>query len=265
MTRPPATRPDWDGVAYHRLGRPQLEWGLRVLARLRLAGDETVLDAGCGSGRLTAELLRLVPRGRVLAVDLSSGMLSEAQRQLADSAERVRFVRADLAALPMVEAAEVVFSNATLHWVLDQERLFASLYRALKPGGRLEAQCGGGPNVARIRERAEELMRSPELSRYFDSWRDPWYFGDPVTAAERLRAAGFQDVETGLEPAPARFDDEATYRAFLTEVVIAHYLAPLPAEARTRFTDALVARALTDDPPLTLDYWRLNLSARRPM
>ena len=266
MTERAQPRADWDGAAYHRLGTPQWSWGLRVLDRLVLRGDEVVLDAGCGSGRLTAELLARLPRGRVLAVDLSQPMLSEAQRQLVVARQRVRFVRADLAALPLVEAAELVFSNAALHWVLDHDRLFASLFRALRPGGRLEAQCGGQPNLSRLRERAGVLMRSPEFAASFEHWRAPWFFADPESTAERLRNAGFVDVRTSLEPAPTRFEDEATFRSFLTEVVIANYLIRLPDErARARFTDAIVAPALTDDPPLTLDYWRLNLRARRPM
>src|SRR5262245_9003568 len=265
MSQARVTRAEWDGAAYHRLGTPQLEWGRRVLSRLVLQGDEFVLDAGCGSGRLTAELLQRLPNGRVLAVDLSKSMLHEAQRQLGHDG-RIQFVRADLSALPLVEAVDVVFSNATLHWVLDHDRLFANLFRVLKPGGKIQAQCGGGPNVARLRERAAELMRAPEFARSFEQWREPWNFADPITTAERLRTAGFRDVETGLEPAPTRFDDEETYRAFLVEVVIAHYLAPLPDDAaRVRFTDALVVQARQDDPPLVLDYWRLNLSARRPM
>jgi SAM-dependent methyltransferase len=260
MSQARATRAEWDGAAYHRLGRPQLEWGLRVLSRLVLQGDEYVLDAGCGSGRLTAELLQRLPNG-ACSRWISPGACC--RRPSGSSARTGGFsscVR-DLAALPLVEAVDVVFSNATLHWLHDHDRLFVNQFRVLKPGGRIQAQCGEDRTSRASANAPPSSMRAPDYARSFERWREPWNFADPITTAERLRTAGFRDIETGLEPAPTRFDDEETYRAFLVEVVIAHYLAPLPDdETRARFTDALVAQARQDDPPLVLDYWRLNLS-----
>src|SRR5262245_42875064 len=154
---------EWDAAEYHRLGNPQLEWALRVLDRLPLHGDETVLDAGCGSGRVTEKLLERLPRGRVIAVDASNNMLDAAREYLAPHfGDRVRFVHADLQTLDLEQDADVVFSTATLHWVLDHDRLFPRLFAALAPGGRLHAQCGGGDNVLRIRERTAEILgRAP--------------------------------------------------------------------------------------------------------
>ncbi len=140
---------DWDAATYHRISEPQVTWGRRVLDRLPLRGDETVLDAGCGTGRLTAELLERLPRGRVLALDNSPAMLAAAREYLAPRfGDRVSFVLADLQELadrPLPEPVDAIFSTAAFHWVLDHPRLFRGLYRALRPGGRLVAQCGGGP------------------------------------------------------------------------------------------------------------------------
>ena len=155
---------EWNSEAYHRLSRPQFEWGLKVLDRLPLRGDETVADAGCGSGKVTAELLKRLPRGRVVAMDLSQNMLQTARDHLAPKFPRqVIFIATDLQDIPLDGAIDGIFSTAAFHWVPDHDRLFRSLFHALKPGGWLEAQCGGGPNLARVRERTVALMTRSTL------------------------------------------------------------------------------------------------------
>ena len=254
---------DWDGATYHRVSEPQFAWGRRVLARLELAGDETVIDAGCGSGRLTAELLERLPRGRVIAVDRSASMLAVAEAELRPRfGDRVSLLQADLLDLDLDGVADVVFSTATFHWVLDHPRLFTVLHRALRPGGRLHAQCGGGPNLARIHARAERLIAEPEFAAHFASWTDPWEFASAETTCERLQRAGFVDVNTSVEPAPTVLDDAAAYRAFLRTVIMLPFLARLPDPAQQEhMLDEMCTQAEHDDPPFSLDYWRLNLSA----
>jgi len=262
----PTHAAEWDGRAYHRIGSPQFSWGQQVLARLSLRGDETVMDAGCGTGRLTAELLERVPRGRVIAVDNSESMLQVASEHLrARFGDRVSFVRADLQTLQMDEAVDVVFSTAAFHWVTDHPRLFQNLYRALKPGGRLVAQCGGGPNIESLLRRASRLMATAPYAPFFGDWAWPWEFADDVTTTERLRTAGFVDVETSLKAAPTLLDGAQEYREFISNVVFLINLKRLPNE---RLRDQCVAKltemAAVDNPPFLLDYWRLNLRGRRP-
>src|SRR5262249_15300476 len=157
--------------AYHRVSNPQFDWGTVVLDRLPLRGDERVLDVGCGTGRLTQKLVTRLPRGRVLAVGLSSDMVQAARGYLRPSSDSgIQVAIADAAALPVDEWADAIFSTATFHWVLDHPRLFASLFHALKPGGRLVAQCGGAANLARIHHRLDRLKEQPEFARYFETW-----------------------------------------------------------------------------------------------
>jgi trans-aconitate 2-methyltransferase len=256
---------EWDAATYHVISTPQLTWGLRVLLRLSLGGDEVVLDAGCGSGRLSAALLERLPRGRLIAVDRSANMLDEARKNLAHFGQRVTYVQAELTALVSPEPADVVFSNATFHWVLDHPALFRTLHGALRPGGRLHAQCGGAGNLVSIHGFAEEQRRSPRFARWFEGWQDPWEFATAEVTRERLLAAGFTDVETSHEDAPTPFDDAESYRRFVASVVLRLDLARLPEEAqKAAFLDEIVERASRTTPPFTLDYRRLNLSARRP-
>lgn len=268
MLRPVSERTgehEWDAATYHVISNPQLAWGLRVLDRLPLRGDEVVLDAGCGSGRLSAALLERVPRGRLIAVDRSANMLDEARKNLAAFGERVTYVQAELTGLVSPEPADVVFSNATFHWVLDHPALFRALHGALRPGGRLHAQCGGAGNLVRIHGFAEEVRQSPRFARWFVGWSEPWEFASAEVTRERLLAAGFTDVETSHEEAPTPFDGAESYRRFVASVVLRLDLGRLPDEAeRAAFLDEIVARAGRATPAFTLDYRRLNLAGKRP-
>ncbi len=265
MTRNQASR-EWNSEAYHRLARPQLEWGLKVLDRLPLRGDETVADAGCGSGKVTAKLLERLPRGRVVAMDLSQNMLQTARQHLEPKFPgQVFFIAADLHDIPLDGVLDDIFSTAAFHWVPDHERLFRSLFRALKPGGWLVAQCGGGANLARVRERAIALMSRPEFAPFFAGWQAPTHYEDKIITADRMHRAGFIEVETWLEEAPATLSDRQEYKEFLATVTLHRHVARIPDPAgRERFLDELARQAGADDPPFTLDYWRLNLSGRKP-
>jgi trans-aconitate 2-methyltransferase len=254
---------DWDATRYHDISVPQQEWGRRVLDRLHPAGTEHAIDVGCGTGRLTAELARRLPGGRVVAVDRSSSMLTSAADWLRTEAPGVSLVLADAGALPFRRAFDLAFSAATFHWVADHGALFRSIITALRPGGRLAAQCGGGPNLAVLLARAERLMRG-RFAVYFEDWTPPWNFADVNTTCRRLGDAGFVDVDVWLEEAPTRFAGASEFAEFVSTVCVRHHLDRLPRLDRPAFVHELTLAAAADPQPFMLDYWRLNISARRP-
>jgi trans-aconitate 2-methyltransferase len=255
---------EWNSAVYHRLSGPQVSWGKKVLSRLQLRGDEVVLDAGCGTGRLTAELLEALPNGHVVGVDLSQNMLHSACEHLGSQfGARVSLVACDFLHLPFVAAFDVIVSTAAFHWVRDHDTLFANLRRTLVPGGWLEAQCGGGPNVARLRERANALASIPKFSPYFEGFHEPWLFEGAEGGAATLKRAGFVDVETSVEAAPTVLDSADHYGEFVRNIVLRRHLQNLPTEElRSEFMARLTEQASSDDPPFCLDYWRLNLRGR---
>jgi trans-aconitate 2-methyltransferase len=264
VTKPSTSTREWNSSAYHRLSDPQVSWGKKVLSRLQLGGDELVLDAGCGTGRLTADLLEALPRGRVVGIDLSENMLRSAREHLsAQFGWQLSLLAADLLQLPFQRAFDVIVSTAAFHWVLDHDRLFANLHAALVPRGRLEAQCGGGPNIARLRERASALAATAQFAPYFVGFREPWLFEDAASAAATLRRAGFIDVETSVEAAPTRFENADHFREFVSHIILRRHLEHLPSQQlRAQFIDDLTAQAARDDPPFLVDYWRVNLRGR---
>jgi trans-aconitate 2-methyltransferase len=257
---------EWNATSYHKVSGPQTSWGQRVLNRLQVNGDERAIDAGCGSGRLTGDLMERLPRGRLVAIDRSWNMLMTARANLRpEHGSRVSFVQVSLPNMPFANWADLVFSTATFHWVKDHPALFAGVFTTLRSGGKLHAQCGGGPNLARAHALAEEVMHSVAFARYFTDWPGPWEFADAEVTADRLKTAGFSSVETGLEEAPTTLATEADYREFVTTVIYHPHLGRLPdAALKQAFIDRVTELAAKEPVPFTLDYWRLNMTARKP-
>lgn len=251
---------DWDAERYHRLSDPQRSWGLAVLERLAPVSGERILDIGCGTGRLTSELLARAPSACVTALDRSWTMLREARRAVSSA---IGFVHGDALRLPFQPVFDAVFSTATFHWVPDHQTLFLEVHRVLRPGGRLVSQAGGGPNLSRLYERTAALAREREFALYFGGWTDPWTFAGVDDTAMRMKDAGFTDVEIWLESTPTTLPDPAAFSEFVTTVCLRHQLDRLPPRLRPLYVERLTELARADDPPLTLDYWRLNIDARK--
>ena len=258
---------EWDSEAYHRLSDPQLGWALKVVDKLdllRLSGNEHILDAGCGSARVTAAILQKFPHCRVTAVDASENMVRQARDTLEGFSTRVSVERWDLLELPYDSLFDVAFSTAVFHWIPDHDRLFKVLFRVLKSGGVLLAQCGGGPNLVKLRDRIQRATETEKFRTYFANWSRVWEYPGPELTIKRLRRAGFASVSSSLEAAPVSFENANHYRDFLVAMILHPYLERLPAELKTDFCDILVRQAELDRPPFVLDYWRLNLQGRKP-
>jgi trans-aconitate 2-methyltransferase len=213
-----------------------------------------VLDAGCGTGRVTRLLLDRLPGGQVIAVDAAPSMVAVAREALGD---RATVILSDLVDLELKEPVDAVFSNAVFHWIPDHERLFRRIHAALKPGGRLVAQCGGRGNIARFHAIANEVAAEPPFAEQLDGWAGPWNFAGAEETAERLEASRFAEVETSLEEWPVTPGEP---RAYVRTVCLGPHLQRLPAELREPYLDAVTERA---GPNPTLDYVRLNIAARR--
>jgi trans-aconitate 2-methyltransferase len=245
---------DWNAAAYERVSAPLEAMGREVLDRLDLRGDERVLDAGCGTGRVTAALVERLPDGEVVAVDGSPAMIEELRRRFDG---RVDGRVADLTELTLDRPVDAVLSTATLHWILDHDRVFTRLRDALVPGGRLVVQCGGEGNVATVREAIDAVSRQDPFASALVGWPGPWNFASPRDTAARLRRLGYADVWTWRQDVRVAPDDPPEY---LATVVLGSHLDRLAPEHR----DAFVAAVLDAMPEPVVHYVRLNVLARRP-
>jgi trans-aconitate 2-methyltransferase len=257
---------DWDAARYHRLSDPQVAWGRAVLARLNPVPGERILDVGCGTGRLTMEMAGR-PGIKVIGIDRSAAMLSEAAHRGQTPASHLhttpKYVHGDGAYLPFGPVFDAVFSAATLHWIPNHDRLFSAVHSVLRAGGRLVAQCGGANNLDLLLDRTHHLMESPRYARFFGGWSDPWNFAGVEETRQRLERANLSAIDVSLEPAPVSFADTAAFADFISCVCVRHHVDRLPPEERAGFVAVLADGAADDDPPLTLDYWRLNICARK--
>jgi len=251
----PSTPHDWNAASYARVATSVHALGHALLDGLELRGDETVLDAGCGSGEVTAKLLERLPRGRVIAVDASPTMVAKATAALDPARTTTRV--ANLTELTVDEPVDVIFSSATFHWIRDHDALFARLFQALKPGGRLVAQCGGAGNVTAVVQALLDTVHEPRFAAA-DDQALPWNFATPEQAVQRLHRAGFAEAEAGLHRAdltPEEPDD------FIETVFVGAQLERLAPKDRDAFV-AEMSRRLGPRP--TFHYVRLTMRARRP-
>jgi trans-aconitate 2-methyltransferase len=242
---------DWDARTYDRVADPMTRWGSVVLHRLPLEGDERVLDAGCGSGRVTELLAERLPHGDVVALDGSPSMVEAARQRLARFEGRIEYVVADLGQPLPIQPVDAILSTATFHWVPDHDALFLNLAAVLRPGGRLVAQCGGAGNIASI----ERVLRTVG-----DGWIGVHHFETTEATTRRLEAAGFVDIQCWLNDEPTVMEPGEPFLAYLRTVVLGAHLERLSAAER----DAFVAEVASRLPGTTIDYVRLNIVARQP-
>jgi trans-aconitate 2-methyltransferase len=256
---------NWDGRSYDRISGPMEALALEVLARLPLEGDETVLDVGCGSGRVTEALLARLPRGEVVALDANASMVAAAAARLArfvddengarTSTPSLQLHLGDVLEAELPSGLDAAFSTATFHWIRDHERLFARLRGALRAGGRLTAQCGGEGNITHLRGEAREVIARDAYAEHFADFEPPWNYAGAARTRERLLAAGFSSAQCWLEPAPKQPEQA---REFLSTIVLGPHVQHLPEDLRGPFMDEVLERL---GEPVIVDYVRLNIDA----
>jgi trans-aconitate 2-methyltransferase len=245
---------DWDAETYHRISDFQFEWGCKLLDRLELRGDETVLDAGCGTGRVTKRLLERLPQGRVIAVDASPSMVAKARVNLGP---RATVAQANLTDLDLDRPVDAIFSTSVFHWLDDHDALFARLAANVRPGGQLVARLGVEGNAAALVASINAAAAEEPFAAAFDGWNEPWNFAPPESVVAAIEKAGFGDVafdinRTTIHPREGR--------EFLRVVALANHLERLAEPGRERFVDAVAARATK---PVTVEHVQMNVTARR--
>lgn len=234
----------WDGVAYDALPLPHEQWGIRTIAALDLKPTETLLDAGCGTGRDAQLALEQLPNGSLVCVDQSTTMLDQCRSRFGQDS-RVRILEGDLdKALPVEpESVDAIMSVAALHWLADHNNVWQHFFNALKPGGRIATDCGGFGNLAKTLALVPQIDPNIKFPN--------WYYANESDTEALLKAAGFIDIQVSLRPHPTPLPDKETLATYLRTLVFREW------------SDEQIAKMselITDN---SLDYVRLEVRARK--
>src|SRR5688500_12055754 len=260
---------DWDAITYDRISDAQESWGQEIIEYRKWQGNEIVLDAGCGSGRLTKILSIKVPQGKVIAVDSDLSMIRVAKENLA-KISNIQFIKMDISQLEIAEKVDVVFSNATLHWILNHRKVCERFWQILKPDGQLIIQCGGHGDLAKTLSVLNKVIKSKEFYNYFsnnkgeDIWKQAWYFAKKEDTEEILQEIGFKNIQVFLEDREAKFHNKEEYFIFIKIIVLIPYLKYLSNETlKDKFAKSVVEEIETNAKELQwkLDFVRLNINA----
>jgi trans-aconitate methyltransferase len=228
---------EFDGTKYKKASSHQKEWGQKLISELHFIGTEKILDLGCGDGSLTSQLAELVPDGRVLGVDASLGMIQTA-KQIRKS--NLEFFLLDINAIDFVEQFDLIFSNATLHWILDHERLLENCYRALCPGGAIRFNFAEEGNCSNFYAVVREAMEMDEYNEYFVDFSWPWYMPPVDTYRRVVEQTRFRETKVWPEKADRYFPDEDSMIRWIDQPAIVPFLRHIAPGKAKKFRDLVV-------------------------
>jgi len=259
----------WDAHDYERHSQGQFKWALDLIAKLGLAGTESVIDLGSGDGKVTARLAESVPHGRVLGIDSASSMIDLARQKYPPGIyPNLHFRCMDFRDLDYREEFDAAFSNAALHWVKDQHSVLIRVGRALRPGGRILFQMGGAGNARRILSIIDELIRRDPWKTWFGDFDFPYGFYHPLDYETYSIEAGLKILRSELIPKDMVHNGLKGLAGWIRTTWLP-YLDRLPEANREAFVLALCDEYLRRHPPddagqVHVSMMRLEVEAVRP-
>ncbi|XCN74020.1 MAG: methyltransferase domain-containing protein [Candidatus Electrothrix aestuarii] len=238
----------WDAEDYEQHSSAQQSWARELMKKLDLQGHESVLDIGCGDGKVTAEIAALLPEGEVLGIDSSPDMLYLAREKFSWSTHpNLSFQERDAKDLTCEAEFDVVFSSAALHWVLDHRPVLTGISRALKLGGRILLQMAGKGNAASVIAVLDELLQSEKWQPYFTDFTFPYGFYGPELYKAWLSQAGLHPIRVELIPKDMSYPDRTGLEGWVRTTWLP-YTERVPVEQRDAFITAIVDKYLEEHP-----------------
>ncbi len=255
---------EFDAKKYSQFSSHQKEWGRRLIADLSLKGNERILDLGCGDGVLTAQLAVLVPNGSVVGIDASRRMIEAAREH---QRANLSFIVQDINDMDETEAYDVVFSNATLHWIRNHHALLARVYRALAPEGALRFNFGGDGNCVHFLKIIREAMALPEFARHFDAFTWPWFMPSVESYLGFISEHEFREARVWGENADRYFATEELLTGWVDQPSLVPFMGSVDPAVRPRFREYVLNRMLEEtrqtDGRHFETFRRINVFARK--
>lgn len=255
---------EFNGEEYEKASAHQKQWGARLIEELDLAGDERILDLGCGDGVLTARLAQRVPQGRVLGIDASRGMIDTARRHTAGNLD---FAVQDINALDYENEFDLAFSNATLHWIKDHRSMLHRVYRALRQGGAIRFSFAADGNCSGLLTVIKRAMAMPAHRADFDHFDWPWFMPTLEEYRALVSQSGFRDIRIWLENADHFFPDAEAMIRWVDQPSLVPFLAHLAEPRRRAFRNLVVEQMVRQtaraDGRCFETFRRINVFARK--
>jgi trans-aconitate 2-methyltransferase len=255
---------EFNGEVYKKASAHQKEWGNKIISEFNLNGDEHILDLGCGDGVLTVELAQLVLDGSVLGIDASQGMI-EAARKL--ETVNLSFKVQDISNLDYENEFDLVFSNATLHWVKNHKLLLENLYSCLKKNGILRFNFAADGNCSRLIRIIHDAIQLPVYIKYFSKFDWPWYMPVLEEYEKLVLECPFKDVKIWGENADRYFPDVNSMVKWIDQPSLVPFLEVVPQEHKQSFRDYVVNRMIEttrqNDGRCFETFRRINVMARK--
>jgi trans-aconitate methyltransferase len=260
----------WDAETYDNVSTPQEDFALKLVQLRNWAGNEIVMDAGCGSGRVTKILAKRIPNGRIYAVDNDVNMIDKAKDNLSEL-ENIAVINSNLLDLSLKiipSKVDVIFSNAVLHWVLDHPKIFSRFFDILNHNGQLLIQCGGYGNLRKAVSVFDKVKDSENFRHHFKDWKDKWYFPKPSETEKLLEEIGYSNVKVYLKETPISFPDRNIYSLYLKTVILGPYLRHIKSEnGKEEYLENVLEDIEQNHSEMmwNFDYVRLNILADKIM
>ena len=250
---------NWNAKDYAKHSKAQEVWAKELIKKLDLKGDENILDLGCGDAKVTA-LLKKATAGCVVGVDKSQAMIQLATQ----SYPNISFLEMDARTLSFDNKFDIIFSNAVLHWIHDQQSVLKGVYKALKPNGKILLQFGGYGNAKEILSVMDAFI-AKEYANYFKNFDFPYSFPHSNEYEALLAKQGFKSIDAKLIEKDMVHESREDFKGWIRTTWFP-YMDCLPQSMRERFMDGFVEaylefRPLDNEGRVHVDMVRLEVWA----
>jgi trans-aconitate methyltransferase len=238
----------WNAEEYTNDSSNQIAWAKELIPKLELDGTESLLDIGCGDGKVTVLLSSYLPHGKVVGVDSSEEMIALARKTFPHCHyPNLTFLRMDARELTFRQQFDIAFSNASLHWIIDHPTVLAGVSEGLDKNGRLMFEMAGKGSAKDVLAVIQELISEEDCAPYFKNFTFPYGFYGPKEYKTWLCEAGFKAERVELFPEDIRLQGKEGLAEWIRTLWLP-FTERVPPSLRDTFVNEIADRYLAAYP-----------------